>query len=66
MGVLGIVSGAYPVILEAVLSAKEAAFDSQLHTCWTLQRPRVIGTVNAETLLLARRFRAHSNLSMIQ
>ena len=50
---------ANPVLLEAVLGAEEAVLDAELQARRTLQRASVVGAVDAETLLLGRRFYGH-------
>lgn len=49
----------HPVLLEAILRAEEAVLDAELQAAWALQGSGIVRAVNAETLLLGRRFHGH-------
>lgn len=51
----------YPVLLEAVLSTKEAILDTQLQAGRALQGAGVVGAVDAQALLLGGRLGSHGD-----
>lgn len=55
-----------PVLLEAVLGTKEAIFDSELQTCWALERSSIVFAVGAQTLALSRRFFGHDGRLVLE
>lgn len=54
-----------PVLLEAVLGAKEAVLEPELQTCWALQGASIVLAVDAEALSLGGRFFGHSGGSVV-